>query len=344
MKVICGSKPSSLIESYEEILNYLKENPCQSDIYGRGDFVNNFEKEVAEKAGVESGLFLPSGVMAQLIAIRIYADRFANNTFACHETCHLNLHEENAYRELHNLTMIVFGEKTKVPLVSDIKALKKRPSSIVYELPFRHLGGDLPSLKELQEIKDYCLSQKIKLHIDGARIFETLPYYNVELKELMTDVDSLFISFYKGFGSTSGSMLLGDNDFIKEARKWLRRHGGNLYQLHSLYLPAKINYDKRKNSFQEYVKKNKSVIQAIKNLTNIEIQPISPETNMFHALIPIKRNDLLAKLKNERFRALNLGVWAEESDGRTRIEFTTGDSTLAWEDDEISTLLKELLG
>ncbi len=346
MKNLCGSKSGSLLEFYQEIVDYLKETDIAdhalTDIYGSGSFLQSFEKELCIKTGLEDAIFLPSGVMAQLIAMRIYSDESESKRFLCHETSHLNLHEEKAYQKLHQLESVFVGERSRIPLVEDLEEIEQSASALIYELPMRHLGGDLPSLSQFCEIKSWCKEKNIKLHIDGARIFETLPYYGVELDKLLEGVDSLFISFYKGFASTSGSMLLGSKDFIKKARVWLRRHGGNLYQMHSLYLPAKISYDKRVNSFARLVKKNKEVSQLLHHEFGIEIIPKSPQTNMFHALIPLPKDELLQKLSRVKNIRANIGVWDQEGSSHTRIEFTTGECTLELNDDDIKRCFNEL--
>lgn len=202
MRKLAGHPEQSISEFYKELATY--SEGIKKDKYGNGEFLNSFEKELAKKVEMESAIFLPSGVMAQLIAIKIWGDKARNTKFACHESCHLIRHEENAYKTLLNFEAKLVGTKNEVPLVSN---LVPNVSSLIYELPMRHLGGDLPSFEQLDEIKKYCKDNKVKLHIDGARIFETEKFYNKSVKEIIKGVDSLFISFYKGFGSTSGSML-----------------------------------------------------------------------------------------------------------------------------------------
>ena len=147
-KKLMGHNVHSISEFYQELADYSKD--IDKDSYGAGDFLNNFEKEMAKLTGFESALFLPSGVMAQLIAIKIYAEEKGNNTFICHESCHLTRHENDAYKHLANLEVKFIGEKDKVPLAQD---LVKDVSSLVYELPMRHLGGDAPTWEQLDEIK-----------------------------------------------------------------------------------------------------------------------------------------------------------------------------------------------
>lgn len=343
MKNISGHKNQNLKEIFLELAHFCEEYSLDKDKYGKGEFLNNFENEIAKVAGMEAGLFLPSGVMAQLIAIRIWADQAKIGRFACHESCHLIRHEEEAYKYLHQLEAIIIGQEGQVPLLEDLVKINKAVSSLVYELPMRHLGGDLPSLSELEQIKKYAQKHNIKVHIDGARVFEVLPYYDVSLSDLMSGVDSLFLSFYKGFGSTSGSMLLGSKDFIVKSKVWLRRHGGNLFQLYPLAIPAKFNFDKRRELFSQYYEKAKSLVEDLRSELGLVIVPEVIKSNMFHLRIPMGKEKLAEKMKLVNNYIINLGIWGEDSLGRSVVEFSVGDSTIDIPNKELLRVFSELI-
>lgn len=330
MKKLAGHPDQTISELYQELANYSQS--IEKDRYGNGDFLNNFEKEVAYKVGMEAGLFLPSGVMAQLIAIKIWGDKARNNIFSCHESCHLIRHEEDAYKTLLNFEAKLIGSKKLVPTVSD---LVPGVSSLIYELPMRHLGGDLPSFKELVDIKKYCKENKIKLHIDGARIFETETFYKKSVKEIVDGADSLFISFYKGFGSTSGSMLFGDRTFIDEARVWLRRFGGNLFEMYPLAVPAKMNFDSRLKDFPKWVEKAQAIGTLLKEELDIDVKPYPVKTNMMHIHLPKPPSKLREFYKSYNKADIALGVWCEEPEGHSRCEFTIGEATMELSLEEI---------
>jgi threonine aldolase len=79
------------------------------DGYGQGDLINDFEKRVAELLGKSAAVFMPSGTMAQQIALRIQADRSHTPHVAFHPTCHLELHEQKGYHLLHGLHGVLVG-------------------------------------------------------------------------------------------------------------------------------------------------------------------------------------------------------------------------------------------
>ncbi|MFT7688773.1 MAG: threonine aldolase [Candidatus Azotimanducaceae bacterium] len=345
MKKLSGHESISLQEQFLLLADYCENNEVDHDQYGNGKFLNQFEEEVANLTGMEAGLFMPSGVMAQLIAVRIYSDQLKSKYFACHPTCHLLLHEEDAYKTLHNLEVEECGHADKVTTLSDLQALENDISSLILELPLRHLGGDLPSWDELVAQKKYCKENKIKLHLDGARIFECQNYYGKSVKEIAADTDSLFLSFYKGFGSSSGSMLLGGKEFIEEAKIWLRRHGGNLFQLYPLAIAAKLNFDSRLDKFNQYVEKAHEIGEVLNTLPSVTVLPYPVKTNMLHFEFPKSKAHLQNQMKDYKEKGfdIGMGIWLEEPKGVSRLELSVGDATLRLSKEEIRELFQALL-
>ncbi|OUR96915.1 hypothetical protein A9Q84_11305 [Halobacteriovorax marinus] len=337
MRKLQGHTQKTIQEHFQELANYCETNDVSYDQYGNGKFLNQFEEEVAELTGMEAAIFMPSGVMAQLIALRIYSDELVNMKVACHPTCHILLHEEDAYELLHGLEALQCGEKDQVITLKDIQELNSRVASLILELPLRHLGGDLPTWDELTAQKTYCKEQGIKLHLDGARLFECENYYQKSVKEIVSGFDSLFLSFYKGFGSTSGSMLLGSEDFISKAKLWLRRHGGNLFQLYPLAIPAKMNFEKRMKEFDQYVLKAKEIAEVLATLPGVKVIPEKVITNMMHLELPQSKETLYERMSDSKENGfdLGMGVWREEPVGFSRVELSIGDAALKLSLDEI---------
>lgn len=234
------------------------------DIYGdfstdkNSSYIRKFEAEVASKFGKEDAVFMPSGGMAQSIALLIHdaTDGLQNRgRFICHHTSHLLLWEEHSYSKLLGIEAIEIDTRQSpirpgfpVPpmrLSDVVKTIdnekdaraqsnslpKPGPTSLFLELPHRELGGKLTPWDDVLSIGELCKKEGINFHCDGARIFEASAGYGKNLDELARPFDSVYISFYKGLGAVSGAMLMGSNEFCSEARIWLRRFGGNLYTL-----------------------------------------------------------------------------------------------------------------
>jgi len=142
------------------------------DLYGQGDLINDFERQVAELLGKPAGVFMPSGTMAQQIALRIHADRSHVPHVAFHPLCHLEIHEQKGYQLLHGLHGVLVGSPHRLLTLDDLKQVKEPLAALLLELPQREIGGQLPTWDELTAIVNWARERDIALHLDGARLWE----------------------------------------------------------------------------------------------------------------------------------------------------------------------------
>ena len=269
-------------EEFALIADWCQKNNFAADVYGKGDLINSFEKKVAELLGFQDACFMPSGTMAQQIALKIYSEETGISSFAIHPTSHLELHEQQAYSHLSNLKSVVIGDKTRQLNAEDLKAITTSISTVIIELPAREIGGQLPSWKELEAIKKETKARGIFLHMDGARLWETKAFYKKSYQKICGGFDSVYVSFYKGIGALTGAMLLGKTEFIGKARIWLRRFGGNLFQLHPFVASAAMRFDRALSQMPKYSERTKEVYNVLKNIPEISFCPDPPQVNMFH--------------------------------------------------------------
>lgn len=252
------------------------------DNYGQGGFLSAFEADMAEMLGKEAAVFMPSGTMAQQIALRIWCDRAGSHRIAFHPTSHLELHEQAAYRELHHLEAELVGASDRLLNIDDLRALEHLPAALLLELPQREIGGQLPSWQQLAEIASWAKKNGIKLHMDGARLWECRPHFAREYDEISSLFDSVYVSFYKILGGLPGAMLFGPTDFIAESRIWLRRHGGNLYTLAPNAIAAMLGLNRELDRIAEYCERAGEIATALAGLENLKVVPAKPPTNMMH--------------------------------------------------------------
>src|SRR5205823_14204563 len=121
-----------------------REYDADSDRYGEGPAAGRLEARVAELLGKETAVWLPSGTMAQQIALRIHAERNGSRTVAFHPHCHLDVHEERGYEVLHGLHARLLGDRNRLIEPKDVEELHEPVAAVLIELPQRDLGGRLP--------------------------------------------------------------------------------------------------------------------------------------------------------------------------------------------------------
>ncbi|RUO28805.1 threonine aldolase [Aliidiomarina sedimenti] len=287
--------------SMSEVLLGLSErakNVPEADYYGQGELIEGFEHDLATRFGKEAALFLPSGTMAQPLALRIHCDERHNNRVALHPSSHLLLHEESGYRKLWQLQKLQYGPADRPARLSDCKAwpAQQRPAAMVYELPLRELGGALPSWQSLHEQAQWAKRHQIALHIDGARIWQCAAAYQRSLADIAELADSLYVSFYKDIGGIAGAALLGDADFIQKARVWARRAGGNLYAFYPYVLAAQQGMDDNLDAISEAVSYTAVLAPALAEIEGIELIPAEPQCAMFHIRIELPPSQLMTQV------------------------------------------------
>lgn len=274
------------------IADWMSSRDYDIDYYGAGKLISDFETKVADLLGKPAAVFMPSGKMASLIALRIWADRSHNADFGMHRTAHLELHEELAYSKLHSLRSSFLGRPGEPILSGDIKQVDKPLSSIVVELPMREIGGKLPPWDDLVKQREIAAGRNTKLHLDGARLWETLSFYTDRTyADIAALFDSVYVSFYKGIGGIAGAMLLGDAAFIAEARVWLTRHGGAIFQQYPTVASIAMRFDARLARMPAYYRRALSFAEACKSLPGVTVTPAAPQVNMMHLgfAVPVQK-------------------------------------------------------
>lgn len=325
---------------------YCAEHDLRADRYGEGDFLEAFEAEIAGQLGFAAAVFMPSGTMAQLIAMRIWHDEQGKKPIGLHATSHLELHEEHAYTKLHGMKAVILGRSDRMLTADDLAKQAEGLSAALVELPARELGGILPSWQDLSEMKRLSKAKGFKLHLDGARLWECGPAYEMPLAQICEGFDSAYVSFYKGLNGVSGCMLAGSKHVIAKAKVWQRRHGGNLFALYPYIVSAKMNYEKRRDAFPKYLTRAREIAALFGTIDGLKVVPEQPHTNMFHLFI---RADVAAieavrdqiALRDKFW--LSAGFSSAQEPGWSKVEIYIGDCALDVKDQDLRRAFTDFL-
>ncbi|GAC1544586.1 MAG: aminotransferase class I/II-fold pyridoxal phosphate-dependent enzyme [Vulcanimicrobiaceae bacterium] len=317
-----------------------------ADVYGAGSWLEAFEARIARELGKEAAVFLPTGTMAQQIALRIWCDRALNRTIAFHPTCHLEIHESRSYAMLHDMHALLVGAPTRLMTVADVRAIVEPLAALLVELPQREIGALLPAWDDLVTL---CATARevtgAKLHLDGARLWEAAPYYGRTHAEIAALFDSAYVSFYKGLGGMAGAMLAGDADFIAEARVWQHRHGGRLVSLAPLALSAQRGFERNLPKMAAFAERARTL--ALRFATIDGVVPNVPQTNTFHVFLRGEKEALEARAHAYAKRTGTF-VFARLATtvvpGIQKWEFVVGDATMALAVDEIVAAVRTVMG
>jgi threonine aldolase len=289
---------------------------------------------------------MPSGIMAQQAALRAWADRAGTDAIAVHGMSHLVLHELDALPELHGLRPQRLTSEPRQPTVEDLDALAGPLAAVTLELPLRDAGYLLPSWDELVAFSTAVRARGVPLHLDGARLWESAEHLGHGYAEIAALADSVYVSFYKGLAGMAGAALAGPTDLVAEARRWQRRHGGNLFVLLPYAVGARDGLRRRLPRMPEYAARARELAAALSALDGVRVLPEPPHTNAFRLFVDVAHEHLVEaglRIAEEQQVALVLGWYASEVPGWSLTEITVGDATLDWSlDEQVAALTEQI--
>lgn len=343
--VVPGFKALDPAEEFRQIAEWCQRHDIRHDTYGKGALVEGFEAKVAALLGKPAAAFMPSGVMAQLTAVRIWTERARLNRFGMHPTSHLLLHEEQAYGALLGLHGVPFGDRLRPLLASDLEAVAQPLACAIVELPIREAGGQLPSWDELEALKTAARARELVLHMDGARLWECAPFYGQPYAQIAAGFESVYVSLYKGIGAPAGAMLAGDEAFVEQARLWRRRFGGTLFHMSPMVAAAAMRFDERLVLMPALHRRALSLAAGLAQRPVLRVNPTLPQTNMLHLYFAAPADAVLQardRLAEDAGAWLFDGVRPAEVPGWSLTEITVGDRLLALDDAQLMPLFDRL--
>lgn len=281
--IVPGFESLSPAEEFKALAAWCEHRQAQPDVYGEGGLMAEFEQQVASLLGKPAAVFMPSGVMAQLIAVRMYTETAGLNRFGLSLNSHLIGHEQEAFQSLWGLHGVPVGSRLRPIVASDLASIKQRLACLVVELPMREIGGQLPSWDELEALKAKARETSTPLHLDGARLWQCRAHFQHSFAEIVSGFESVYVSMYKDIGGIAGAMLAGSENFIANAKLWQRRMGGNLYQQTPLVASAMMRFEHRLGLLEACRLRAVELARGLSGLTGVRINPAMPQTNMLHA-------------------------------------------------------------
>jgi threonine aldolase len=282
------------------------------DVFGEDTTVNTLEQKLADMFGMDAGIFCPSGTMTNQIAIKLHTG--PHKEVICHKYSHIYLYEAGGIMSnAHASVKLLEGPYGKINALDiadhispdDVHACETTLVSL--ENTMNKGGGSIYTLNEVKPIKELCDKHNIKLHLDGARLFNALVVTGEDPKEWGAQFDTISICLSKGLGCPIGSVLLGNKTDIKKARKIRKSFGGGMRQAGYLAAAAIYALDyhierlaedhARARKLGEMLESHPLVSEVFPVATNIVIarlQGVSPE-------------DFLSKLSDKGIKAVKFG-------------------------------------
>jgi threonine aldolase len=261
----------------------------EKDRYGSGGAIELLEKKFTEITGKESAIFMPSGTMANQMAISALS---GNNTKVfVQETSHVFRDEADAAQSVFRKRLMPLAKNetffTAEQLRGAIESLHGEEvfhsgiGAVSIENPVRRTDGRMVPLEEIKKISDYCRSNKIKLHLDGARIFMASGWSGITIKEFASFFDTIYISLYKYLGASAGAILCGEKDTIEQMPHLMKIHGGSMYGNWANAAMALHRLEGFESRLQVSIKRANEIFTELNKLSSIKISPLNGGTNIY---------------------------------------------------------------
>jgi len=205
------------------------------DVFGEDETVNELEEKAAAIFGMEAGIFCPSGTMTNQIAIKCFTQPL--DELIADQTAHVYRYEGggiafnsgvsarllNGYRGIITAEMIT-------PEINAENIHYPRTSLVVLENTVNRGGGSCYTLEGIKPIAALCKKNGLKLHLDGARIFNALTHTGDKAIDYGKYFDGISVCLSKGLGAPVGSVFLAAKETIKYARRVRKVFGGGMRQ------------------------------------------------------------------------------------------------------------------
>jgi len=247
------------------------------DVYGEDPTVIRLETEAAEMFGMEAGLFVTSGTQGNLIALLTHAPR--GSEVIVGDKAHIVLYEQAGMAALGGIMpRTIKVQENGTLLLHDIEAAIRgdnehfpRTKLVSIENTQGTIGSVPLSPEYNQQVADLAHKHNLKLHVDGARIFNAATAYNVSPAEIISGADSMTFCLSKGLGAPVGSILLGSKDFIKEAHRNRKVLGGGMRQAGILAAAGLIAIHKMSQRLHEDHANAVNLAEKLKDVPEIKV-------------------------------------------------------------------------
>lgn len=286
--------------------------PVGDDVFGEDPTVNALEEKIAKLFGMEAALFCPSGTMTNQIAIRLHTR--IQTEVICHQYSHIYLYEGGGIMaNSHASVKLLPGDLGKITASQIADSINPddvhapETTLVSLENTMNKGGGSIYTLDEIKPIHALCKEKGIKLHLDGARLFNALVETGENPADWGAQFDTISICLSKGLGCPIGSLLLGSKADIKQARKVRKVFGGGMRQAGFLAAAGIYALDHQVERLKEDHARARALGEMLGKLSAVsEIFPVA--TNIVIARLQgTTPEEFMKKLAEQNIKSVKFG-------------------------------------
>lgn len=283
------------------------------DVFEEDPTTIQLEQKAAGLFGYQAGLFCVSGTMANQIAINVHVN--PGDEVVCDALSHIYLYEgggiaANSQASTHLLN----GNRGRINSEQIAECIKADnvhypvTKLVSLENTVNKGGGSIYELSEIQKIRQTCDQHQLKLHLDGARIFNALVETDDNPKDMGACFDSISVCLSKGLGTPMGSVLLGDTSFIKQARRVRKRLGGGWRQSGYMAAAGIYSLDHHLDRLVEDHLRAREIAKILTSISAIdEVMPVDTNIVIFRLNDSILAEEFVSQLGQKNIRCAAFG-------------------------------------
>jgi threonine aldolase len=334
---------------YARLLTRLAEDGgIVADEFSREGVVATLEERMAAMLGKETAVFMPSGTLANNLALRLLAQR--GRRVLVQRESHIYNDTGDCTQELSGLTLIPLAAERATFTLAEVKAEVARAEEgrvstpvgvISIESPVRRVLGEVFDFAEMQRIAAFAQESGIGLHLDGARLFLASAYTGIAPARYAALFDTVYVSLYKYFNSASGAVLAGPRQLLENLYHQRRMFGGGLRQAWP-YAAVALHYlDGFSERFQRATAAADTLFQALRNFPNCEVPRSPAATNVTR--LRVSGRDAAALPERLLARGVAIRPALRSSPERAEFELFTNETILRRPIAEIIEIFAEAL-
>lgn len=263
----------------------MAEAEVGDDVYLEDPTVNALERRAAELLGKEAALFVPTGCMGNLIAIKVWTRH--GDEVICEERSHVNLYELASMSAIAGCMPRIARGEDGILTWSQIEAVIRpriyydsQTALVCLENTHNMAGGTTYSVDQINDICGHAHAAGLKVHLDGARVFNAAVALGVSVSDIAHSLDSVMFCLSKGLGAPVGSMVVGSRNFIEKARIYRKMFGGGMRQVGVLAAAGHIALEESPKRLSIDHQNARRLADGIAEILSLRIDPTKVQTNI----------------------------------------------------------------
>ena len=321
--------PSTMLQ---QLAKFDQEFTFEDDSYSLGGNVEQLEKKCAEMLGKEAAVFMPTGTLANHLAIRKLCG--VNPRAIVQEQSHLYNDSGDCVTRLSNINLVPLAKASPFFTLEALKAEVAQAESgrvvnpvgaVMVESPVRRQSGKIMPFDEMKAVTDYCRDKQIGSHLDGARLYMMSGATGILPADYAALFDTVYVSLYKYFGAPFGAILASTAEFTDGLYHDRRMFGGGLASANFAAALALRGIDGFEERFNRAMARATALFDKINALKGINVERFEHGSNMF----PLKlESDVDSKRFVKTLEKHAVSVSPPDGDHSRRIMLTVNPTIL----------------